>query len=268
MNLFEAILLGIVQGATEFIPVSSSAHLLLVPAVLGMEQPGLAFIGVIHLGTLLAVLLYFARDLWSIFRGVWRGIKERQPLGNADARLGWFIVLGTIPAVTAGLLLNDFFERLFEAPVPAAFALLITGVLLVIAERILTGTKQITDITWLDALIIGIFQMFALFPGISRSGSTITGALGRGLTREAGARFSFLLGIPAIAGAGLLSLGDVLSPSREFATVYYIAGFLAAFIAGYLCIYFLLSYLKRHSLYVFAAYCFVVGGAYLLFQLF
>lgn len=268
MSLLEAIILGIVQGATEFIPISSSAHLILVPEILNMPQPGLAFIGVIHLGTLLAVLIYFARDLLEITRGVFAGLRERDPMNNADARLGWFILIGTIPAVAAGLLLNDFFERIFEAPIPAAFFLLVTGVLLVIGERIMTGKKTIPTMTWVDSLLIGLFQMLALFPGLSRSGSTIVGGLWRGLDRATAARFSFLLGIPAIAGAGLLSLSSVLSPDREYATAIYVAGFLASFIAGYICIKFLLSYLKNHSLYVFAAYCFIVGGLYLIFNLF
>lgn len=268
MSLLEAIILGIVQGATEFIPVSSSAHLVLVPEILNMEQPGLAFIGVIHLGTLLAVLIFFARDLLEIIKGVWQGLRQRQPLGNPNARLGWYILIGTIPAAAAGFLFKDFFEEMFEAPIPAAFFLLVTGVLLIIGERMLTGKKTIATLTWIDSLLIGMFQMAALFPGISRSGSTIVGGLWRGLDRATAARFSFLLGIPAIAGAGLLSLGDVLSPNREFGAIIYIAGFLASFIAGYLCIKFLLSYLKGHSLYIFAAYCFLFGGLFLLFNLF
>lgn len=268
MSLLEAIILGIVQGVTEFIPVSSSAHLVLVPEILGIDQSGLAFIGIIHLGTLLAVLIYFARDLWEIILGVLEGLRSRHPLGNANARLGWFILLGTIPAVVAGLLFKDFFERIFEAPIPAAFFLLLTGVLLILAERMLSGRKTLETITWVDSLIVGCFQMMALFPGISRSGSTIVGGIWRGLDRATAARFSFLLGIPAIAGAGLLSLGEVLSPNREFETIIYVAGFLSSFVAGYLCIKFLLSYLKRHSLYIFAAYCFILGGLFLLFNLF
>jgi undecaprenyl-diphosphatase len=267
MSLLEAIILGIVQGATEFIPISSSAHLILVPELLSIDQPGLPFIGVIHLGTLLAVLIYFARDLWAITKGVWAGVRQRQLMSNPDSRLGWFILIGTIPAAAAGLLFKDWFERIFESPIPAAFFLLVTGVLLIIGERILSGRKSIETMTWMDSLAIGTFQMLALFPGISRSGSTIVGGLWRGLNRETAARFSFLLSIPAIAGAGLLSLSDVLSPSREFDAVIYIAGFLASFIAGYVCIKFLLSYLKRHSLYIFAAYCFIVGGLFLVLNL-
>jgi undecaprenyl-diphosphatase len=267
MSLLEAIILGIVQGATEFIPISSSAHLILVPEILGMDQPGLAFIGVIHLGTLLAVLIYFARDLWAITKGVWAGVRQGQLMSNPDSRLGWFILIGTLPAVAAGLIFKDFFEGIFEAPIPAAFFLLVTGALLVLGERMLSGRKSIETMTWIDSLAIGTFQMMALFPGISRSGSTIVGGLWRGLDRETSARFSFLLSIPAIAGAGILSLSEILSPAREFETIVYIAGFLASFIAGYVCIKFLLSYLKNHSLYVFAAYCFVVGGLFLVFNL-
>ncbi|MEZ4518274.1 MAG: undecaprenyl-diphosphate phosphatase [Chloroflexota bacterium] len=150
----------------------------------------------------------------------------------------------------------------------AASFLLVTGIMLVIGERMLSGDKTFETMTWTDSIIIGLFQMLALFPGLSRSGSTITGGLLRGLDRPTAARYSFLLGIPAIAGAGLLSLIDIFGADRTLSLGIYLGGFLAAAISGYLCIAFLLSWVKSHSLYIFAAYCFIVGGLFLAFNLF
>lgn len=260
MNLVEAIILGIVQGATEFLPISSSGHLVLAPALFGMAEPGLTLVSIAHQGTLLAVLLYFWRDLWAIVRGVVQGLWRRQPLATPEARLGWLIAAGTIPAGLAGLLLEDTFEAIFGEPRYAAFFLLGTALLLVIGERLRSGDKTITRLSLFDTLFIGLFQMVALLPGISRSGSTITAGLIRGLDREPAARFSFLLGVPAIAGAGLLALVDLFQ-AGDLANSWtiYAATFVAAVLAGYACIHFLLAWLKSHSLYLFAAYCAVLG---------
>lgn len=268
MSILEAIFLGILQGATEFLPISSSGHLVIVPNVFELTAPDLVFIGLVHLGTLLAVLIYFRQDIWEIVRGFLRALVARQPFSTTEARLGWFILIGTIPAAAAGLLLESFFEEVFGSPIAAAFFLLGTGGLLVLGERLLSGKKTFATMTGSDAIIIGLFQMLALFPGISRSGSTIVGGLLRGLDRSAAARYSFLLGIPAIAGAGLLSLIDIFGADRAYAIPVYVAGFAAAAIAGYACIYFLLAWVRNHSLYIFAAYTFAVGGLYLAFNLF
>lgn len=267
MSLLEAILLGILQGATEFLPISSSGHLVIIPSIVNFTQPDLVFIGLVHTGTLLAVLAYFWRDLIAILRAVFDGLRSRDPMGTTDARLGWFIVVGSIPAAAAGLLLADFFEEVYGQPVYAAFFLLVTGGLLVLGERMLSGKKTFDTMTWLDSIVIGLFQMAALFPGVSRSGSTIVGGLLRGLNRPDAARYSFLLGIPAIAGAGALSIFDLLTETPLFEPVVYVAGFAAAAVTGYLCIYFLLRWVREHSLYIFAIYCFLVGGGYLLAQL-
>lgn len=267
MSLLEAIFLGILQGATEFLPISSSGHLVIIPAVFELTPPDLVFIGLVHLGTLLAVLVYFRQDILDILRGWFAGLWQRQPMASTESRLGWYILAGTIPAAAAGFFLESFFEEVFGAPTVAAFFLLVTGVFLVIGERLLSGEKTFATMGWLDAIVIGLFQMFALFPGLSRSGSTITGGLLRGLDRPSAARYSFLLGIPAIAGAGLLSLLDIFGAEQTVSLGVYAAGFAAAAVSGYLCIAFLLSWVKSHSLYVFAAYCFLVGGLYLLFTL-
>lgn len=268
MSILEAIILGIIQGATEFLPISSSGHLVLLPTIFNITEPSLNMSAFIHWGTLLAVLIYFWRDVWGIITAVLQGLINRQPMGTTDARLGWFIVVGTIPAGVAGLLLEDFFEDVFGEPLIAAGFLLVTAVILVVGEKLFSGKKETAQMTWKDAIIIGLFQMFALFPGISRSGSTITGGLSRGLDRATAARYSFLLGIPAIFGAGLLALLDVLSADNLANDLpVYMAGFVTAAITGYMCIHFLLSWLKQHSLYLFAIYCALFGGGYLLFSL-
>lgn len=264
MSLLEAILIGIIQGATEFLPISSDGHLVLIPAVFGLSQPDLVLIGLVHAGTLLAILSYFWRDLIAIARAVLTGLAQRKPLATADARLGYWMVLGSIPAGIVGLLAIDFFEAQFGSPTVAAVGLLITAVFLVIGERLKSGTKSLDRLTWLDALLIGLFQVLALFPGISRSGTTIAAGLGRGLDRPTAARFSFLVGLPAIAGAGLLSIIDIFSAQGSLPAGHYLAAFIAAAVVGYGCIAFLLNWVKRHTLYPFAIYCAVAGLLYLL----
>ncbi len=263
MTVLEAIFLGIIQGATEFLPVSSSGHTVLVPALLDMSSPGLGLIAIAHQGTLLAVLVYFWRDLWAIVRGVLRGIRQRAYLEDADSRLGWYIVLASIPVAAAGLLLQDFFEEMFARPIFAAGFLLITAALLFIGERLRSGDIELKRMDGLDALAVGLFQMLALFPGISRSGSTIAGALWRGLDRETAARFSFLLGVPAIGGAGLLSVIDAVQGGASGQVGLYTATFIASAISGYICIHFLLSWLREHSLIPFAIYCAWFGVSYI-----
>ena len=264
MSLLEAILIGIIQGATEFLPISSDGHLVLVPTVFGLTPPDLVLIGLVHAGTLLAILSYFWRDLIAIARDVLAGLAQRQPLATPNARLGYWMVLGSIPAGIVGLLALDFFEAQFGSPTVAAAGLLVTAAFLVIGERLKSGTKSLDRLTWLDALIIGSFQVLALFPGISRSGTTIAAGLGRGLDRLTAARFSFLVGLPAIAGAGLLSIIDIFSAQGSLPMGHYAAAFVAAAVVGYGCIAFLLNWLKRHTLYPFAIYCAVAGLLYLL----
>ncbi len=265
MSILEAIFLGILQGATEFLPISSSGHLVLIPAIFGLSQPSLTIIAIAHEGTLLAVLIYFRRELWQILKSVVAGIWQREPFKSDDARLGWLIVLGSVPAAVAGLLLEDYFERVFGSPTSAAFFLIVTALLLVIAERIIKGDKLLNQMSWIDTTVIGIFQMLALIPGISRSGSTITAGIWRGFDRSNAARYSFLLGVPAILGAGILSLVNLLETgglSTQWPAL--LAAFSAAAIVGYACIYFLLAWLRSHKLYIFALYCALLGGGYLL----
>ncbi len=263
-ELLKAIVLGIVQGLTEFIPVSSSAHLVITPWLLGWAPQSLFYDLVLHWGTLVAVFAVFWRDFWAITVAVLRSFVTRS-LADPDARLGWLIVIGSIPAVLAGFFFNDFFESLFADPFSTGRDLVITAIFLAGSELLIRRAQQKRDLKQLnlgDTVVIGIAQAIALLPGISRSGSTIAAGLVRGIRRDDAARFSFLLGTPAILGAGLLQLVDVLqTDSGAVATQVpvLLIGFVVSAITGYASIRFLLGYLRTHNLYIFAAYCLVVG---------
>jgi undecaprenyl-diphosphatase len=261
MTLLQAILLGTLQGATEFIPVSSSGHLVLVPWLLGWPEPGLAFDAIVHWGTLLAVLAVFWRDLYRLLLAGLKSLRTRS-LADPEARIAWWIVIGTIPAVVIGYLGKDFFEKLFSTPIAAAGFLLVTGLILSLSERLGTQTREAEEMSWFDALLVGLAQAAAIAPGISRSGATIAAGLLRGVKRATAARFSFLLVVPAILGAGILSLLD-LAGVGVLATDWplLVSGFLAAAVSGYFCIRFLLSYLQRGRLYAFAVYVWLLGAA-------
>lgn len=260
MSILEAIFLGVLQGATEFLPISSSGHLVLVPALFGLNEPNLQVISIAHLGTLLAVLIYFFKDLWAIFIAVLVGLRDRDPFGETEARIGWFIVLGSVPAVVLALLFKDFLESMFTDPLAAGGFLLVTAGLLIFGEYKRSGLNTLDKMSWLDSLIIGLFQAGALFPGVSRSGSTIAGGLIRGLNREVSTRFSFLLGVPAILGAGVFALADLVSEGglAEQGLVMFIT-FLSAAVTGYACIHFLLRWVRERSLIPFALYCMAFG---------
>ena len=259
MNVLEAVFLGIVQGATEFLPVSSSGHLVLLPWLLNIAEPGLAFSAILHWGTVFAVLVFFREDLMRILAAGWKSLGTRS-LEDADARLGWWIVIGTIPAVVLGLLFKDVFEQLFGRPRTVALFLIATAGLLFVSERISEKLRSTADLNWRDAILIGLAQALAITPGISRSGATIAAGLVLGLRREDATRYSFLLGIPAILGAGLLSLLDLFSAgmlSQQWPGM--LGGFLAAAFTGYMAIRWLLSYVRNHSLNIFAFYCVLAG---------
>lgn len=263
MNLFQALILGLVQGATEFIPISSSGHLVLVPWLLNWEKAPLAFDTTVHWGTLVAILAVFGRDLWGLFLAVadsLLAVFQDRSYDQAQARLAWAIVLGSIPAAVVGFFLEGFFEELFGKPVAAASLLLVTAGLLVFSEWVGQRERSLSDIGWLDASWIGVAQAFAIMPGISRSGATIAAGLARGVQREAAARFSFLLSTPVVLGAGCFKLLD-LAETGGLADMVgaLVIGFVAAAVSGYVCIRWLLNYLSRRPLYVFAIYCTVFG---------
>ena len=287
MTLFQAFLLGVLQGATEFLPVSSSGHLVLVPWLFGWGEPGLAFDAVVHWGTALAVVVYFWRDWVSIVTAFFRSLppqvgglraalagreiptdRRGAGLASVDARLAWLILLGTVPAAVIGFLLEDFFEAMFARPPAAAAFLLVTATLLTVAERLGRRQRELDRLTWVDALVIGLAQALAIFPGISRSGATIAAGLAQGLRREPAARFSFLLATPIIFGAGLFKLVDLAQVGDLPAQAPTLAlGFLSAGVVGFGCIHFLLRYLQRRRLYPFAVYCAAAGVACLLLAL-
>ncbi len=262
MDIIQAIILGIVQGATEFLPISSSAHLVLVPWILGWDKPSLTFDLMTHYGTLLAVVIYYRNDLWAIIKGVFKGLGAGKPVGNPEAKLGWMLVLSTIPAVLLGYFFEEPLEALFGAPVYVAVELLITGAILWFSETLGKRTRPLEAMTWWDSLLIGIGQAIAISPGISRSGATIATGLVRGFDRAAAARFSFLMSIPVIFGAGLLKLSDFAETgiSGDTLTLFFAGGVTAA-IVGYIAIAYLIRYLATNSLRVFAIYCWLFGAA-------
>lgn len=230
-----------------------------------MTNPDLTLIGLVHAGTLLAVLVYFRQDLWEIVTAVLRDLANQEPLASTEARLGWLIVVGSFPIALIGLPFAGFFEEVFSSPRVAAAFLLLTALLLVLGERALSGRKTVAEMTWTDTLIIGLFQALALFPGVSRSGSTIVGGLSRGLDRPTAARFSFLLGIPAILGAGLQAILEIFSAEgSDFSTSVYVVAFVAAAVSGYACIHWLLTWVKNHTLYGFAVYVTLFSLVFLL----
>jgi undecaprenyl-diphosphatase len=265
---FEAIVLGIIQGATEFLPISSSGHLVLVPWLLHWQPAGqsnLAFDTLLHLGTLVAVVGYFWRDLVRILLAVVEGVRDRQPLGTPEARLGWFILVGSVPAALVGFLLEDWFDRVFGNPVAAASALFVTAALLFVAERIARGRRDLATMSWWDAVWIGCAQALAIFPGISRSGATISTGLGRGLERSDATRYSFMLGVPAVAGAGAWQLAKLLmADTAGIAPGILTAGFVSAALIGFLAIHALLIFIRRRRLYLFSVYCVLLGTISLL----
>lgn len=263
MSFIQAIVLGIVQGLTEFLPVSSSAHLVLVPYLLNWQieaNDAFIFDVLVQLGTLLAVIYYFRNDVANILKSMMAGVRTRTPLAEADSRLGWLIVLATIPAGLAGLLLKSKVEAAFSSPVLTAVMLFVTAILLTLSEVFSRKTREITELAAKDAVVIGLFQALSIFPGISRSGATISGGLQRGLNRQSAARFSFLMSIPIMLAAGLLAFIDMVKlPGLLGFLPVMVVGFLAAAVIGYLSIRWLLSYLKQRSLFPFAIYCAVLS---------
>ncbi|MBN1528011.1 MAG: undecaprenyl-diphosphate phosphatase [Thermoleophilaceae bacterium] len=262
MSTLEAIVLGIVQGLTEFLPISSTGHLRIVPAFMGWEDPGAAFTAVTQLGTMAAVLLYFRQDLQRIARAWLRSLREREVRRELDARIGWYIVLGTIPIGIFGLLFKDQIETGARDLYLIGTALIVLGLVLLLAEKVGKRTRHIEDIDARDGFTIGFAQALALIPGVSRSGATITAGLFMGLDRTAAARFSFLLSIPAVVLSGLLELGSILSGEEgQHTSLFNLALATAlAFVVGYASIAFLLRYLEHHSTIVFVVYRVALGA--------
>lgn len=266
MNLLHSLLLGIVQGLTEFIPVSSTAHLLIVQYLLGLpaDDFAFAFSVLVQLGTLLALIVYFWPDWLMLIRAFFA-----RPFSTPENRLAWYIIIASIPALLAGFLLRDAVAALFRSPlVEACIRLFSAAVLLAAAEYFGGRLRRLEQMTWLDALIVGLFQILAVFPGASRSGSTISGGMLRGFDRPAAARFAFLISVPVmLAAGGYETLSIMKLPGLASFLPGLAVGFVAAAIVGWFAIKWLLNYLNKHSLYVFAAYCAILGVFALLLQL-
>ena len=254
MDALQAIVLGIVQGLTEFLPVSSTAHLRIVPAFFGWEDPGAAFTAVVQLGTLAAVLLYFRRDLWNIASAWLRSVlaRERSPQ-DPDARLAWYIILGTIPIAILGLAFKNQIEDQFRTLELVGSALVLFSFVMLRAEAVSRRDRELSDFTRRDGLIIGCAQALALVPGISRSGATISAGLFLNFDRTAAARYSFLLSVPAVVLSGLFEARKIGEPGGADFVPTLIATVLA-FIVGYASIAWMLRWLTSHSTVIFVIY--------------
>ena len=255
MGWFEAIVLGIVQGLTEFLPISSSAHVSIVGQLLFYgRDPGAAFTAVTQIGTETAVLVYFRKDIWRIITkwiGSLRGTVERS---DPDARMGWFVIVGSIPIVLLGLLFQDQIDSTFRNLWVTVAMLAGVAIILAIADRHAeNNTRELTQLTWRDGILYGLFQAAALIPGVSRSGATISGGLFLGYTREAAARYAFLLAIPAVFGSGFYKLKDIGDDASAAWGPTLVATVLA-FVIGYAVIAWLLRYISTHSFRIFVVY--------------
>lgn len=276
MEWWQAIILGIVQGLTEFLPISSSGHLVIFPWLFDWETPGLTFDASLHLGTLVAVIIYFWRDIVLMLRAI--PVALRNPIGiltrrgtagpqDAEARLGLLLVVASVPGAIAGVLLEPTVEEVFHTEENStlgisviATMLIVVGIVLWVAERVGSRTREIPGMRWTDALVIGLAQALAIIPGTSRSGATITAGLFRGLERDDAARFSFLAGMPLILGAGLKSVADVVLEGASADELgLYLLGGIAAAVVGFITIWGLLRFLQRRSTLVFTLYRIAFG---------
>ncbi|MGE5374652.1 MAG: undecaprenyl-diphosphatase UppP [Bacteroidota bacterium] len=259
MTIFQSFLLGIIQGLTEFIPVSSTGHLLIAQHLMGIPPSDavFSFLVIVQLGTIVSLLAFYWKDLLAIARAL---LNFRQP--TLDRDLGIFIIVATIPALIVGLLLNDLVEKLFQQPMlEAAIRLFTAALLMATAERFSSKSRRLDSMKWYDALFVGVMQILAVFPGASRSGTTISAGMYRGFDRPAAARFAFLMSVPVMLAAGAYETLKVLQmPNSMDLLPLFAVGFVTAAVVGWFAIKWLIDYLSRHSLYVFAIYCAVVGA--------
>ena len=263
LSLFQAFLLGIIQGLTEFIPVSSTAHLLIGQQILGIPSSELvfAFLVIIQIGTVLSLLILFWKDILALTRAFFA-----KPYSTSENKLAWNIIFATIPAALIGFLLRDAVETLFRQPfLQASIRLFTAAILLSLAEWLGKRTRILDSMSSVDAFIIGCFQIIAVFPGASRSGTTISGGMLRGFDRPSAARFAFLMSIPIMIGAGGYQMIDIAPvPGLVAFLPALTVGFITAAIVGWFAVRWLLHYLAHHSLYVFSAYCAIIGTVVLI----
>jgi undecaprenyl-diphosphatase len=263
VDWLQAVLLGILQGLTEFLPISSSAHLRVYPAFLGWEDPGAAFTAVVQIGTEVAVLLFFWRDIWRIGWTWLRSLATPETRADPDARMGWFIIVGSLPIVILGVLFRDAIETTARSLTLVAATLIIFGVVLGIADRVGSHRHPISHLGWRDAIMFGLAQSLALVPGVSRSGATITMGLFLGYERAAATRYAFLLAIPAVVGAGLFQLPEIPGGDNVYGVGPTVAATVAAFVVGYASIAWLLRWVTTRSYLPFVVYRVGLGVAVL-----
>ena len=261
MDLFQSIILGLLQGLTEFLPISSSGHLLIVPALLGWEDPGAAFTAVIQLGTEAAVLIYFRHDLWRIFTTWIRSLRQPELRQDVNARMGWYLIAATIPISILGLAFSDQIETAARNLYLVGAMLIVFGIILGVADNYGSRKRDVGDLSFRDGVLIGFAQSLALIPGVSRSGATISAGLFLGLNRAAAARFSFLLAIPAVVLSGFYELTKILSGEEAVGVPFInvVVATLVAFVVGYAVIAWFLRYLTNNSFALFVGYRLIVG---------
>lgn len=262
--MLQAIVLGLIQGLTEFLPISSSAHLRIYPEIFGWGDPGAAFTAVIQIGTELAVLIYFRKDIWRIASMWLRSLVKPELRGHLDARMGWFIIIGSLPIVVLGVLLKDVIERDFRNLWIIASMLIVMGVVLGIADKLGSTDKGIKKITLRDAVLMGLAQAMALVPGVSRSGATLSMGRALGYDREAATRYAFLLAIPAVVGAGVFELKDIAGSDNPYGVGPTAVATVVSFVVGYAAIAWLLRYVSTHSYTPFVLYRIALGAATML----
>jgi len=254
LDFLQAVVLGLIQGLTEFLPISSSAHLRILPEWFGWGDPGAAFTAVIQIGTELAVLLYFRHDIWRIGTTWFKSIYRPEFRGHIDARMGWYVIIGSVPIVVLGVLLKDVIERDFRNLWIIATTLIVMGLVLGVADRLGKQDRDLKQVGMKHAVLLGVAQSLALIPGVSRSGATISMGLFLGLKREAATRFAFLLAIPAVVGAGLFELKDVPNGDNNYGWGPTIVATIVSFLVGYVAIAWLLKYISTHSYTPFVIY--------------
>jgi undecaprenyl-diphosphatase len=259
LDLFKAVVLGLIQGLTEFLPISSSAHLRIFPELFGWGDPGAAFTAVIQIGTELAVLLYFREDIWRIGSAWVRSLYRPELRGHRDSRMGWYVIVGSLPIVLLGIALKDVIEKDFRNLWIIATMLIVLGVVLGVADRVGGRDREVTDMTLRHSVFLGLAQALALVPGVSRSGATISMGRLLGYDREAATRFAFLLAIPAVVGAGIFELKDIPGGDNAYGVVPTVVATVVSFLVGYAAIAWLLRYVSTRSYLPFVVYRVALG---------
>lgn len=262
-DFLKAVFLGTLQGLTEFLPISSSAHLRIFPELLGWGDPGAAFTAVIQIGTELAVLVYFRKDIWRIAKAWSLSLVKPEYRGALDARMGWYIIVGSLPIVVLGVLLKDVIEKDFRNLWIVGTMLVVLGLVLGVADRVGSNTKQIRQLGLRDAALMGGAQALALIPGVSRSGATLSMGRFLGFEREAATRFAFLLAIPAVVGAGVYELREIPHGHNDYGWGPTITATVVSFLVGYAAIAWLLRYISTNSYTPFVIYRVLLGGGVL-----